>query len=407
MRILSAAEVDIAARLLTEGELVAIPTETVYGLGANALDPEAVAHIYEAKGRPSDNPLIIHIYGAQDLAKYTRDIPDIVWRLTDIFWPGPLTIVLRRADIIPDCITAGMDTVAVRCPRTEVTRELLRQVDFPVAAPSANTSGRPSTTTVAHVIEDLDGKVPAVLDGGDCQYGLESTILDMSGDEPCLLRPGAVTLEELEAVLGRIKIDKAVLAPLSEGEKPKAPGMKYRHYAPKAPLTMVRGSADATAAYIDGLIGGLLKKHVTKCNVDSIHGGKARKTPVNADEIRNAVCNDAASGNIASRESASRDVASSSGKAIGILCFDEYARHYEQMQGEQALTEAGICLDIVPYGPVSSRMEQAHELFDRLREFDKKDVDAIYAQCLDDTGIGLAIVNRLSKAAGFHIVDVE
>ncbi len=359
MRILSAAEVDIAARLLTEGELVAIPTETVYGLGANALDPEAVAHIYEAKGRPSDNPLIIHIYDAQDLTKYTRDIPDIVWKLTDIFWPGPLTIVLRRADIIPDCITAGMDTVAVRCPKTEVTRKLLKLVDFPIAAPSANTSGRPSTTSVAHVVEDLDGKIPAVLDGGDCQYGLESTILDLSGEEPCLLRPGAVTLEELEAVLGKIKIDKAVVAPLAEGEKPKAPGMKYRHYAPKAPLTMVRGDADATAAYIDGLLTGIY------------------------------------------------DSGSESGKGmIGILCFDEYAEHYKRLQETKKLRDAGIFLDIVPYGPIESRLEQAHELFDKLREFDKKDVEAIYAQCLDDSGIGLAIVNRLSKAAGFHILDV-
>ncbi len=398
MRILSADEVDIAARLLTEGELVAIPTETVYGLGANALDPEAVAHIYEAKGRPSDNPLIIHIYGAQDLKKYTRDIPDMVWKLTEIFWPGPLTIVLRRSDIIPDCITAGMDTVAVRCPRTAVTRELLRTVDFPIAAPSANTSGRPSTTTVAHVLEDLDGRIPAVLDGGDCQYGLESTILDMSGDEPCLLRPGAVTLEELEAVLGRIKIDKAVVAPLSEGEKPKAPGMKYRHYAPRAPLTMVRGSADATAAYIDGLISELLTNQSAECDIGS---SRSEKTVLADDGVRSGnVLNDSA-------DIYTGDDAAGGGWMIGILCFDEYVQHYEQLQSTESLTAAGIGLDIVPYGPVSSRMEQAHELFDRLREFDKKDVEAIYAQCLDDTGIGLAIVNRLSKAAGFHIIDVR
>ena len=352
MRILSSSEVDVAAQLLTEGELVAIPTETVYGLGANALNPEAVANIYKAKGRPSDNPLIIHVYGQDDLKKYTRDIPDIAWKLTDIFWPGPLTIVLKRADIIPDCITAGMDTVAVRCPATPVTRTLLKMVDFPVAAPSANTSGRPSTTSVAHVVEDLEGKVPAVLDGGDCKYGLESTILDLSTDEPCLLRPGAVTLEELEAVLGKIKVDKAVVAPLGEGEKPKAPGMKYRHYAPKAPLTMVRGDADKTAEYI----------------------GKLLETE--------------------------------SFKMIGILCFDEYAEYFRKLQDDKKLQAANIQLDIVPYGPKESRLEQAHELFDKLREFDKKDVSAIYAQCLDDAGIGLAIVNRLSKAAGFHIVEL-
>ena len=378
MRILSSSEVDVAAQLLTDGELVAIPTETVYGLGANALDPKAVAEIYKAKGRPSDNPLIIHVYGSDDLKKYTRDIPDIAWKLTDIFWPGPLTIVLKRASIIPDCITAGLDTVAVRCPATPVTRQLLKMVDFPIAAPSANTSGRPSTTTVTHVVEDLDGKVPAVLDGGDCRYGLESTILDLSTDEPCLLRPGAVTREDIEAVIGRIKVDKAVVAPLGEGEKPKAPGMKYRHYAPKAPLTMVRGAADATAEYIEKILMEMGRDSVTE----------------NAPDSQAAAC------------ACEPDVKQAGGVLIGILCFDEYAPHFNQMQESDALRLAGIQLDVLPYGPAESRLEQAHELFDKLREFDKKDVKAIYAQCLDDAGIGMAIVNRLSKAAGFHIIEL-
>ena len=294
--------------------------------------------------------------------------------------------------------------MAVRCPKTEVTRELLKLVDFPIAAPSANTSGRPSTTTVAHVVEDLDGKVPAVLDGGDCQYGLESTILDLSTDEPCLLRPGAVTREDLEAVLGKIKVDKAVVAPLGAVEKPKAPGMKYRHYAPKAPLTMVRGAADRTAAYIDGMLTDIFVgfKGTDKGtqNMDVQKKPENENDPVMGQGGVCCGCNEMAA------DRRSDTVKPESGRMIGILCFDEYAAHFEQLQDLDEMKKAGIQLDIVPYGPAESRLEQAHELFDKLREFDKKDVEAIYAQCLDDEGIGMAIVNRLSKAAGFHIIDV-
>ena len=240
----------LAANLIKDSELVAIPTETVYGLGADGLNPTAVAKIFAAKGRPQDNPLILHIADAADMEKFCHSIPEAAYRLAERFWPGPLTIVLPARDIVPKCTTAGLPTVAVRCPDNAVTREIIRLAGVPVAAPSANISGKPSTTTAQHVLHDHDGNIAAIVDGGPCQVGVESTIVDLTESRPRLLRPGGITPEQLIAVLGDLIVDKAVTAQIDKDTVVKAPGMKYKHYAPQADVVIVAGSREKAAAYI-------------------------------------------------------------------------------------------------------------------------------------------------------------
>lgn len=241
---------EIAADLIRQGELVAIPTETVYGLGANGLDEAAVTKIFEAKGRPQDNPLILHICGAEQIALFCHDVPAAAYELAKKFWPGPLTMVLPARDCVPRRTTGGLSTVAVRCPDNAVTREIIRLAGVPIAAPSANISGKPSTTTAQHVLHDHDGKIAAIVDGGACRVGVESTIVDLTEDRPRLLRPGGITPEQLIAVLGDLVIDKAVTAQIDKDAVVKAPGMKYRHYAPAEPVVIVSGSREKAAAYI-------------------------------------------------------------------------------------------------------------------------------------------------------------
>ena len=244
----------LAARILREGGLVAFPTETVYGLGANALDPEAVGRIYDAKGRPGDNPMIVHIARASDIGQLTPRLnPDII-KLIEHFWPGPLTLVLPKKDIVPLRTTGGLQTVAVRMPDHSAALELIEAAGVPVAAPSANLSGKPSPTTAEHVIEDMLGKVDAILTGGDCRIGIESTVLDLSGPEPTILRPGIITQDSIEAVLGRpILLDPALNLPADPESAPKAPGMKYRHYAPKAQMLVVEGRREKVREEIERL----------------------------------------------------------------------------------------------------------------------------------------------------------
>ena len=327
-------DVEEAAAILRSGGLVGIPTETVYGLGANGLDPEAVAHIFEAKGRPQDNPLILHIPSADDLERYCMDIPQSAYDLARACWPGPLTMILKRRPIVPDVVTAGMDTVGMRCPSHPVCRAILQAAEVPVAAPSGNTSGRPSPTTAGHMAEDMDGKIDGIVDGGPCAVGVESTIIDLTVTPPRLLRPGGLPLEALEEVLGTVAVDKAVTGLLKDGEKPRAPGMKYRHYAPKAPVTAVTGDPAHSALVIRGLL----------------------------------------------REKA------------GVICFDEFAGYFE-----------GHIVHRL--GPFTDKLAQAQRVFDALRTFDGTDVTEIFAQCPDDAGLGLAVGNRLKKAAGFHLID--
>ena len=242
--------IDQAAEIIRAGGLVAIPTETVYGLGANALDPDAVCRIYEAKGRPSDNPLIIHVPNKSWLERYCVDVPESAYVLAERFWPGPLTMILKRDPDVPDRTTGGLDTVGVRCPDHPVTLALIEAAGVPIAAPSANLSGRPSCTTAAHVMADVGGRIECILDGGTCQVGVESTIIDLTVTPPRLLRPGGLPLEVLEAALGEVAVDDAVKRQMGEGEQPRAPGMKYRHYAPAAPVVVVTGSPAKTAQYI-------------------------------------------------------------------------------------------------------------------------------------------------------------
>lgn len=363
-QILSPAEVEKAAGILKGGGLLGIPTETVYGLGADGLNPMAVGQIFQAKGRPQDNPLILHIWSAGWLERYCEDIPDMAYRLAEAFWPGPLTMILkckRRTPqeleelkngpvcsythfgprVIPDAATAGLDTVGMRCPAHPLCREVIRLAQTPIAAPSGNTSGRPSPTTAQHMLEDMEGKIPAILDGGPCAVGVESTILDLTCRPPRLLRPGGVTLEQLREVLGEVAVDPAVTRQMEAGEKPRAPGMKYRHYAPKAPVVAVRGDPERGAAYI--------REHLSHTRWD------------------------------------------------GVICFEEFLPMFAEGPTERP---------VISLGPATDQGEQARRLFDALRAMDGTDVKRIWAQCPGDGGIGLAVANRLNKAAGFHIIEV-
>ena len=239
-----------AARILQKGGLVAIPTETVYGLAANGLDEQAVAKIFEAKGRPQDNPLILHVTDVNQIEDFCHHIPQCAYTLAKEFWPGPLTMVLPARDTVPKCTTAGLTTVAVRCPDCAVTREIIRLAGVPLAAPSANISGKPSTTTAQHVRHDHDGRIAAIVDGGPCRVGVESTIVDLTEERPRLLRPGGITPEQLIRVLGDLIVDKAVTAQIDKDAVVKAPGMKYKHYAPQSEVVIVAGSREKAAKYI-------------------------------------------------------------------------------------------------------------------------------------------------------------
>lgn len=241
---------ETAAEIIRRGGLVAIPTETVYGLGANGLDEAAVARIFDAKGRPQDNPLILHVAAPEEMEAICHDIPESAYVLARAYWPGPLTMVLPVRDCVPRRTTAGLDTVAVRCPDCAITREIIRLSGVPIAAPSANLSGKPSTTTAEHVRHDHDGRIDAIVDGGPCRVGVESTIVDLTEDRPRLLRPGGITPEQLIAVLGDLVIDKAVTAQIDKDAVVRAPGMKYRHYAPQEPVIIVAGARKKAAEYI-------------------------------------------------------------------------------------------------------------------------------------------------------------
>ena len=241
---------ETAAKIIQNGGLVAIPTETVYGLGANGLNETAVAKIFEAKGRPQDNPLILHVAEAADMERFCHSIPAGAYALAEKFWPGPLTMVLPAKDSVPLSTRAGLPTVAVRCPDCDVTRAIIRLAGVPVAAPSANISGKPSTTTAEHVRHDHDGRIDAIVDGGACRVGVESTIVDLTEERPRLLRPGGITPEQLLTVLGDLVVDKAVTDEVANDAVVKAPGMKYRHYAPQSEVVIVSGSTQKAAAYI-------------------------------------------------------------------------------------------------------------------------------------------------------------
>lgn len=324
-----------AAEYILKGEVVGMPTETVYGLAANALDGQAVKKIFIAKGRPQDNPLIVHIADLKQIDELVSFIPENAKKLANVFWPGPLTIILPKSECIPIEVSAGLDTVGIRFPSHKVAQKLIKAAGVPLAAPSANLSGRPSTTTAQHVLEDLKGKIPAVLEGGACEVGVESTVISLAGDKPRLLRPGGISLEQLREVIGEVEVDRAIKEKIGDDVRVSAPGMKYRHYAPKAPVIVVCGDADKTADYIKQ----------------------------NAKQY------------------------------AGILCFKEYMNMFVNYE----------CLEMGFKDDVSS---QAKRIFDALRAFDETSVTEIWTQCPSDEGLGLAVANRLKKAAGFHIINL-
>jgi L-threonylcarbamoyladenylate synthase len=330
-----------ASELIKSGEVVAFPTETVYGLGANALDPRAVEKIFRAKGRPGDNPLIVHVSKTQDVDKLVKELPPKARALMETFWPGPLTIVFKKSSVIPSEVTAGLNTVAIRMPNHPVALRLIDYSGLPIAAPSANRSGHISPTTARHVLEDMDGIIPLILDGGKCRVGLESTVLDMTSDIPVILRPGGVTLEMLEGILGEVRVDLSVLKPVANGQKARSPGMKYVHYAPRAQVLIVRGRLDSIVKKINELV----KEY------------------------------------------------SASGMKVGVLATQETRESYHK--GE-----------VLVLGERTRPAVMASNLFSVLREFDAKGVDIVLAEWVDTSNEGLAIMNRMIRAAGFNVIDV-
>lgn len=332
-------ELQEPAKALADGKLVAFPTETVYGLGANALDENAVKNIFKAKGRPSDNPLIVHICEKSDVSRLAREINENAQKLFDAFSPGPITIILKKQPYISDAVTAGLDTVAIRIPIHKAARELIRMSGVPVAAPSANLSGKPSPTEAKHVIEDMDGRIQYIIDGGACSVGVESTVVDATGQSPVILRPGGITLEDIRAIIPSATIDPHVIDLDMPNEKPKSPGMKYKHYAPRAEVIVVEGDAANVSAKIQSL-----------CKI-----------------------------------------ARAEGKKIGIMLRYEGGSQYDA----DCLLLAG-----------ETNRKYAANLFSNLREFDEHNVDIVFAEFKNEDGMGVAVRNRLYKAAGNNVIYV-
>ncbi len=332
----SEAELVCAAKIIKSGGLVVFPTETVYGLGADALSSEAADKIYRAKGRPSDNPLIIHISEPAEAEKYTYTNA-LYDRIAELFMPGPLTVVMRARECVPEKTRASLPTVAVRCPENPIARRLIALAGVPIAAPSANLSGSPSPTSPSHVIDDMDGRADMIIDGGDCDFGLESTIVKIEDDGTLtLLRPGKITPEELSLV-APVSIAPSVTAALKEGERPLSRGMKYRHYAPKAPVLLLDGDRERSARYVNG----------------------------------------------------------TEYKKIALIAYSEDEDFYR---------ETLFCADVFSFGEKKDESAQAHKLFYLLRELDKQDYDVIFAPLPEKSGIGLALYNRMIRAAAHRII---
>jgi len=340
--VISDAELLYAAELLREGETVAFPTETVYGLGGNALKPSAILKIFKAKGRPSDNPLIVHIADLEDLNGLVAEVSPLAETLMKAFWPGPLTLVMKKRPEVPAEVTAGLDTVAVRMPVHDLARRLIRLSGVPVAAPSANLSGKPSPTRCEDVIRDLSGRVACILCGELSEIGLESTVVDVTGEEPVILRPGGITLEMIRGAVGSGKYDEAADRKIRKGEAARSPGMKYTHYSPDAEVILFEGDPEAVAAEI-------LKRAAAY-----VQGGRR----------------------------------------VGIMTFDERVDLYLG-SGE-----------VLSLGSAQRLDQVAQNLFQTLRTFDADKIDVVLSETVEDSGLGKAIMNRLIKAAGYRVVRV-
>ena len=371
-------ELKEAARILRSGGLVAFPTETVYGLGGNALDEDAARKIYAAKGRPSDNPLIAHVSCVEEVAPLVKEIPEAGRKLMEAFWPGPLTMIFPKSEKVPYGTTGGLDTVAIRMPDDPVANRLIALAGVPVAAPSANTSGRPSPTTADHVWQDMNGRIDMIIDGGPVGIGVESTIVDVSSAVPAVLRPGAITMEMLEEVLGEVSVDPAILGPLSADVRPKAPGMKYKHYAPKADLTLVEPGTGADRESRAEQVTGAEQKNGADRNTGAYPETGLDETQLQA-MIRKV------------RELSREKI--EAGYKVGVICTDESRDCYTD--GE-----------VRSIGARKSQASVAHNLYALLREFDDLGVDYIFSESFPKDHLGQAIMNRLSKAAGYKIVKV-
>lgn len=328
-------QISEAAEIIKNGGLVALPTETVYGLAANALNPQAVKNIFNAKGRPQDNPLIIHIYEPSDAQNYAENIPDVYYKLCEKFSPGPLTVILKKKSSIPYETSGGLETVAIRIPAHPVARDIIRAAGVPLAAPSANISGKPSPTSAQHCVDDLWGKVDAIVDGGICSVGLESTVISLAEEIPVLLRPGAVTAEELREFIPNLQIHQAVTSELKSGAKATSPGMRYKHYSPNAKVIILNGSSEQYISYINK-------------NVED---------------------------------------------GVYALCFEEDAKDLK--------------VPVVIWGTKDDEATLAQRLFAALRELDKKSATKVYAHAPSKQGVGLAVYNRLIRAAGFDELDLD
>ena len=371
-------ELKEAAGILRSGGLVAFPTETVSGLGGNALDEDAARKIYAAKGRPSDNPLIAHVSCVEEVEPLVKEIPEAGRKLMEAFWPGPLTMIFPKSEKVPYGTTGGLDTVAIRMPDDPVANRLIALAGVPVAAPSANTSGRPSPTTADHVWQDMNGRIDMIIDGGPVGIGVESTIVDVSSAVPAVLRPGAITMEMLEEVLGEVSVDPAILGPLSADVRPKAPGMKYKHYAPKADLTLVEPGTGADRESRAEQVTGAEQKNGADRNTGAYPETGLDETQLQA-MIRKV------------RELSREKI--EAGYKVGVICTDESRDCYTD--GE-----------VRSIGARKSQPSVAHNLYALLREFDDLGVDYIFSESFPKDHLGQAIMNRLSKAAGYKIVKV-
>ncbi len=333
-------DIKTAAEILKNGGVVAMPTETVYGLAADALNGEAVSKIFKAKGRPMDNPLIVHISCIDDIERFNlvEEFPQKARALAEKFWPGPLTMIMKKSDVIPDEVSAGLSTVAIRLPSHNTARELIKESGTVLAAPSANRSGSPSPTTAQHVKDDLFSLIDAIIDGDSCAVGVESTVITLATDKPRLLRPGLVTVEQIEEVIGEIEVDNAVLFKLENTEKAASPGMKYKHYAPKSKVVLLNCEGDKFADYVNA-------------------------------QFEKDDC-------------------------VGAICYDEDIKH--------------IKAKTIPIGKSDDLEAQAQMLFSALRQVDEiGGFSVVYAHCPQKTGVGMALYNRLIRAASFEVIDVE
>ncbi|MEG0614523.1 MAG: L-threonylcarbamoyladenylate synthase [Oscillospiraceae bacterium] len=324
--------INIAAELLIKGEVVGIPTETVYGLAADATNQDAVKKIFLAKGRPQDNPLICHIADISSLELYVKDVPDIAYKLSEKFWPGPLTMVLPKKDIIPLTTSGGLDTVGMRFPSSKIAQEIIKASGTTLAAPSANLSGSPSPTTAMHVFDDMQGRVPAIVDGGACNVGVESTVVSFENDYIRILRPGYISLEDFLSVTDKVITDNGILNKISDCDKVRSPGMKYKHYSPKANVVIVEGDIDEFTKYV----------------------------------------------------------------------FDHNSNNTYSMIFDS--DKSNFPFNFLTYGDTSE--QQAHEIFDKLREFDKIGAGNVFVRSPSKNGVGLAVYNRLLRAAGFEVVKL-